>query len=314
MPRADPIAISVIGVLFSEVIPAAGGKERRVECPYCSHRRRKFYINATSGLYHCKHCGAKGNLFTLCRDMGTSLREVLSKVGIHIRPAPEGWAADARGRLFGRAGAEVVQLPKEFVPLSSRRGVTGRQVAAWLEGRGIGPEAAERYGIGYCATGDYRGRIVVPIFDSSELVYFVARLFTAGARKYMNPEIDKAGVVFGTDAIREVAIICEGVFDAMAVGPGGVAVLGLDMSLSQVLRIFVAGASTAIVLLDSAAEVEAERLANQLGGVIDEVKVARLPSGDPASVGREVLVESIAGAEAFSAFSAVRSRLVRTCL
>ena len=43
----------------------SGGQELRTLCPYCENLKKKLYINATSGLFHCFQCGESGKFSSL---------------------------------------------------------------------------------------------------------------------------------------------------------------------------------------------------------------------------------------------------------
>lgn len=46
----------------------SGGREYLSTCPLCD-KPWHLYVSSTTGLYHCKHCDAKGNLPQLCAQI-----------------------------------------------------------------------------------------------------------------------------------------------------------------------------------------------------------------------------------------------------
>ena len=88
----------------------------------------------------------------------------------------------------------------------------------YLKKRRIGPKEILRYSIGYCESGIYSNRIIIPSYDSEgTLNFFVGRDFYSSKMKYRNSPTTKD--IIGFDLFinwDEPIILCEGVFDAMA--------------------------------------------------------------------------------------------------
>ena len=72
---------------------------------------------------------------------------------------------------------QVVPLPSEVKPLASAStSLAARPARRYLMQRGITKKDILRWKIGYCSSGDYGGRIVIPSFNTSGKVdYFVGR-------------------------------------------------------------------------------------------------------------------------------------------
>lgn len=49
--------------------PESGGKELRINCPFCHHENNKCYVNADTGEFWCFHCGNGGIFSTLLRTL-----------------------------------------------------------------------------------------------------------------------------------------------------------------------------------------------------------------------------------------------------
>jgi DNA primase len=115
------------------------------------------------------------------------------------------------------------------------------RVIEYLKSRYVPPARATSYGIGFCVTGYYAGRIIIPVEYHKQLYTFVARaldpavepkvLYPAGSRR--------SDVVFNLDRLERLQhprplIITEGVFDALRLPNQAVAILGSQMSAQQV--------------------------------------------------------------------------------
>ena len=54
-----------------------------------------------------------------------------------------------------------------------------------------------KYSIGYCTSGEYGGRVIIPSYsESNQLNYFIARSYDGNFYKYRNPEVSKDVIFF----------------------------------------------------------------------------------------------------------------------
>jgi len=77
-----------------------------------------------------------------------------------------------------------------------------------------------RYNIGYCGSGDYGGRIIIPSYEANgELNYFIARSFYEDTKmKYKNPPVSRNVIMFENHINwSEPITLVEGGFDAFSV-------------------------------------------------------------------------------------------------
>jgi DNA primase len=132
-------------------------------------------------------------------------------------------------------------LPPEFTPVPLNPSKSYEKMALkYLRKREVSDVQIVHHTIGYCATGKYYGCIIIPVSRANNVVYFVARAFMRPGVKYLNPSKDDIGtgkteVIFNYDAARNLGdgIVCEGVFDALAMGARGMAILGKAISDDQ---------------------------------------------------------------------------------
>lgn len=115
----------------------------------------------------------------------------------------------------------TLNLPEEFCSLANKKvKISGIPARNYLKERGITKEDIIRWKIGYCASGPYAGRIIIPSFNLDGRVnYFIARSYGNGY-KYKNPEGATKDIIFNhlyTDWKNPVHIV-EGAFDAIVAG------------------------------------------------------------------------------------------------
>ena len=127
---------------------------------------------------------------------------------------------------------QTLSLPSEFISMTNVQDSKDYQRAfKFLIGRGITRNDIIKYNIGYCETGKYAHRVIIPSYDiQGELNYFVARTYDDKIRpKYLNPPIaTNDSIVFFDMHINwnMPVLLCEGVFDAIAAKRNAIPVLG----------------------------------------------------------------------------------------
>lgn len=182
------------------------------------------------------------------------------------------------------------QMPKEFSTEFPER------FKNYLEKRGFDWRILRtKYRLMTCHNiGKYKFRIIVPIIMDDKTVSFVARDITNKADlKYINcPEelsiLPRKDWVFGIDLIpNDTCIICEGVFDAMKIGPGAVSLLTTNFTKSQINKLRKKGIKKVYIMLDNdeAGTKASEKLESYLSWA-DYVGIIDLPEGvnDPAEM------------------------------
>jgi DNA primase len=125
-----------------------------------------------------------------------------------------------------------LRLPNEFRSLLEEpKGINPlfRKVKEYARKRNISEGDIKRYNIGYCDSGHYANRIIIPSYDrDNRLNYFIARsVFDEEKFKYKNPPVSKNVIMFENQINwNEPITLVEGVFDAMAVKRNAIPLLG----------------------------------------------------------------------------------------
>jgi len=199
--------------------PQRSGNEYLFYCLFCKHHKKKLSLNLEKGKYKCWICDAAGPIQRLVRKHGTFLqlqawRELTGQVEI----------ADF-DNLFAQQETETVEeqlvnLPEEFVSLCNRNfSLTSVQAKNYLATRGIEKGDILRWKIGFCPTGEFAERIIVPSFSlDGRCNYFVGRTYAKHWKKYLNPPQSR-DIIFNELMIDwdEDVVLCEGVFDALKI-------------------------------------------------------------------------------------------------
>lgn len=240
--------------------------EHYFKCPECDHRKHKFAINLDKRVFHCWICDYRGrNIRRLVRRYGSYL-QLQKWDAISDRSDLEKFA-DLFMETERREDKEKVELPEEFTSLSSNRTpATGTSAYRYLQKRGLTKADILKWKIGYCFSGEYRNRVVIPSFDESgDCNYFIARSYTGDSYRYKNPRASK-DIVFNDLFVdwSSDLILVEGVFDAIVAG-NAVPILGSTLRpSSDLLRKIVFNDTPVYIALDPDARKKENRIIQML--------------------------------------------------
>jgi len=176
--------------------------------------------------------------------------------------------------------------------------------------RGILPDDAQLFHLGWCKYGRYAGRLVFPVYEEGQLVYYQARAMweeseePEGRRyiKSLNPPKQEgcavsSEVLMNLDNARHYdrVAITEGPIDCVHVGADAVCTFGKKMSAAQIGKLLRSGVRAVDMMWDGPSEREPQgawpemiRTAQMLAPLFD-VRLVFLPQGDPGDYSREQL-------------------------
>jgi len=190
---------------------------------------------------------------------------------------------------------QYVSLPYEFKRLTeTHKDFSYTKAMNYLKSRGMESYDIERYDIGYCPAGDYGGRVIVPSYDTdNKLNYFLARDFTGNAYlKYKNPPVSKDVVVFENQIdFSEPLVLCEGVFDAIAIRRNAIALLGKNIPSKLKMKMIENKVSEVYVVLDQDAMKNAIAISETLLSENINVRFVKMGNKDAADEGFRAMVE-----------------------
>ena len=270
------------------------GNELLFTCPACNHHKRKFSINLDKNAYKCWVCDYRGrNIRRAVRRFG-SYTQLQKWDEITNRTDLERFA-----ELFMESeriqDTQKMELPEEFVSLCSDNiPATGLYAMRYLQKRGVSQADILKWKIGYCFSGEYRNRIIVPSFDKDgDVSYFIARSYSGDSYKYKNPRASK-DITFNELYIdwNKDLIMVEGVFDALVAG-NAVPILGSTLRKgSKLLREIVRNDTPIYIALDpDAAKKERRVIKTLLEYDVELYKIDVSGYEDVGSMSREVFIE-----------------------
>ena len=213
------------------------GREMRGCCPFHNEKTPSFYVNDDKGFYHCFGCSAHGDAIRwLTEHRGLpfmdAVKELAHSAGMEL-PAMDPRSAERAERAKGlhEAMADAATWFTEQL-----NGLGGTEARKLLEKRGVSPETARTFGLGFApdsrgklkaALKDYgdpmlveagmliqvegkepydrfRGRLMIPIRDArGRTIAFGGRILDQGEPKYLNspdtPLFDKGRTLYNLD-------------------------------------------------------------------------------------------------------------------
>lgn len=162
-------------------------------------------------------------------------------------------------------------------------------VHQYVLGRKFDPEYLES--VWQCrATGPFSNhpfRLFIPIYLGKRQVSWTTRAACGQEPRYRNAgpkekTVDEKTLLFGAQFVKDSCIICEGPFDAINIGKGAVATLGINVTTAQVNRL--ADYYKRVIVFDNEpnAQRRARALADQLSIYPGETFIVNIDAKDPA--------------------------------
>jgi DNA primase len=234
---------SIIQNVFGDV--KGYGPQFSVNCPRCQEKDGLPYpdgkfnleINTSKrgGIFHCWRCDEprfSGSLSRLIKMYGNSsdYETYKSYAAIYHDYSDDEYEHE-------EAEPVDIQLPAKMVLFSQMELDNPDHFEAYnymVNERKISREIMFKYRLGFCTTGKYAKRIIIPSYDTNgEISYFVARTYDPKEKKlkYLNPKVDKNKIIFNEGLINwdSLVFIVEGVFDMFRL-PNSIPLLGKDIS------------------------------------------------------------------------------------
>lgn len=233
--------------------PHIRGQENLFNCPKCDHQKKKLSINIEKNVFKCWVCDWSGkNIYRIVKRYGTVDNRYTWKSfddQLEIEKFSD--------KLFSRkedTNTVKLSLPREFISLANKNLPNTSMIPLnYLKSRGIDKNIITKWKMGYCPTGKYSGRILIPSFDDDgNINYFVTRSYDNNWKKYLNPNVSK-DMIFNhpyIDFDKDVVLV-EGVFDATKVGQNAIPLLGSTLNEnSKLFYEIVKNDSTVYLALD----------------------------------------------------------------
>lgn len=150
-------AADIVDVINEFVPLKKSGREYKANCPFHEERTPSFYVVPDKGFYKCFGCGKSGDVFGFVMerqglDFVEAVKHVAGRAGIEVHETKRAREEDDPNRPL----YEINGFAKEWFRGQLVDPAVGAVARAYLEGRGISAEVAERFGLGF-APDEWRG-------------------------------------------------------------------------------------------------------------------------------------------------------------
>ena len=279
----NELLVALVNSILGSGKKTAGGNYAYT-CPFCNHHKPKLEINFSKGKNQPAHCWS-------CDVRFRNILPILRKAN-----APQDKIEYAKTLVVDSSYNYVektyaaLTLPSEFISLSSVDSPTlsMRHAQAYIKNRGVSNHDILQYNIGYCEEGLYKNMIILPTYDAEgSLNYFTARSFEKDPfTKYRNPSVSRDIIPNEYFINWNIPVIlCEGIFDAIAIKRNAIPLLGKSIQSSLMKKLIVSAVDKIYIALDSDALKQALRFCEKLMAEGKEIYLVDLQDKDPAELG-----------------------------
>lgn len=266
-------------------------EEVRINCPFCEKkgktpdRKGHLYVNIQEGLVHCFRCEYGATLKVFLDDL---------KAGTDFKKHELNYPRYGRLQKLLKEN-QLLKIDIPFPRIDLYDNPAKDFLVEYIRvTRGLDEEVIWKYDL-RAGSGNYKGRIVIPVSEQFTNIYFTARsIFETDTSKYKNPVrgeygilVGKSEVLYNIDAVPEGVdrvVVQEGPLDVMATHGKPypcVALLGSSISRQQMFKLLLKHPGEVVVALDSDAVSKAFELGKRLAHYIP-TSVLILEKGDPA--------------------------------
>ena len=213
---------------------ARGGEEAVFTCPSCNHHKKKLTLNLATQKFQCWVCGYKGHrAFKLLKEVNASPKayEILKDIDSQY---------SFKKQTPTKTQQDSLQLPRGVTPIMSSAAILSKHALHYLNQRGITPQDVVKYNLHYSEQGDLKNMVIIPSYDKDGFLnYYVGRSFDKNAYiKHKLASSTKDIIGFEMYINWDLPIIlCEGVFDAMAIKRNAIPLFGKKISNTLMKKI-----------------------------------------------------------------------------
>lgn len=280
--------------------------------PFVSHYKPKLEIDidtnhAGENAWHCWISDKKGrSIVTLFKQLNLP-KEKFEQLNRIVE------SSRYRSNTAVTEKPVLLQLPTDYRPLwIEKKTPDYRNAMYYLKKRGITIFDILKYRIGYCESGEYSGKIIIPSYDGSgQLNYFVSRAYySSDTQRHKNPKVSKD--IIGFELLinwAEPIILCEGSFDAIAVKRNAIPLFGKIIQTTLQKKIIEERVRNIYICLDPDALKNAIQIAERFMAEGLNVYFINLKQGDASELGFEKITKILADTDVLTFESLMKLKM-----
>ena len=252
-------ALYLVAMHYGHISGTIKEKEK-ICCPFHTDDTPSLMLDYGCDSYHCFGCGVHGNAVEYVQGMEQSKLKALS---VYAKITKGIAIQQSRAYTERTQNKDSLAVAKDFyVGLSSvdwysmERDEEQEQALIYLTKRGVDIHTIAKHDIK--VTYDKRYPIVIPLYDNGEFCGYVRRTFDKDSqRKYLyNKGFSRATSIVGQYGIHDMAFVCEGIFDLIALTQAGygdcsIALMGCTPTREQIVKLKKEGITKVISCLDA---------------------------------------------------------------
>ncbi len=253
-------------------------------CPFCGDSRHHFAIKKTNGKINCWSCQKNGSFINF-----------LMKIEKISFPKAKKISENYIDNNYFFEEDEEKHIPFQGDILPKEASINFPKIHLdYLKSRGFNPQQLiKKYKLQACHNlGKYRFRIIAPVFIKKQIVNFVGADVTGKSEiKYKFPPNNKVEItihdtLYNIDDIDigGYCVLTEGITDSWRIGKGAICSFGKNLSQSQINLLIEKEINRVIIIPDSDAQENGEKVANSLSGIINQIDIVMLEKGDPGDL------------------------------
>ena len=244
-----------------------GENSWRARCPLCgdskkSQNKKRFnitYYNEDKILYNCFNCNCSGNFIQLYSILkGVTIQQALK---LFSNKKWEKLSFDKKEEKFKLPIQKIKKENHNYilhdVVKSNPEGIIQKSLLNKLKEFKLSRKINYPLFIAY--KGEFKNRIIIPIIEDKQIIYFQARALGKSDIKYKNPKSEKSSILLNREKwnLDKPIVICEGILDALSLeNSNGTVCFGAKIS-DEFLSLFPEKANI-IICLDNDATGKAE--------------------------------------------------------
>jgi len=301
--------VSLLDRVLNQSARIRKGHEAVYFCPFCNHYKKKLEVNLETENWQC----------WVCHTAGQSIRSLLKKLRANHAFFTELYKIAGKPTFRPKTESEEFQelpeLPKEFLSLGvGSKTLEFGNAVSYLRRRGITKDDIHRYNIGYCESGEYKHRIIIPSYDKDgNLNFFSARAYYENAAwKYKLPPWSKN--IIGFELFinwNEPITLVESPFNAITIRNNAIPLFGKTMSNKLKSALVENNVTRVNVCLDKDAEKDSLSMCEYLVNIgIEDVYFVKLTKKDPNEIGFSEMVKLLDLSERMDFQSMMKKRLM----